>query len=82
MKNLRVLISILEWKVSFRPGRKRCVNNLLIFTDPLLPPHHTHSPLFTYSGLSSDKLPKQNPRALDLSRISKPAGVYEQPEFQ
>lgn len=81
-KNLRVLISILEWKARSRSGREGCVNNLLIFTDPRhLPPPHTPTSFYLHR-LNSDKLPEPNPRALDLSKISKPAGVYKPPEFQ
>lgn len=60
-KKLRVLISILEWKASFRSGRERCVNNLLIFTDPRHLPHHTHPPLFTYTDLTLINSPSKIP---------------------
>lgn len=58
----RVLISILEWKASFRSGRERCVNNLLIFTDPRHLPHHTHPPLFTYIDLALINSPSKIPK--------------------
>lgn len=56
-----MLISVLERKASFRSGRERCVNNLLISTDPRHLPHRTHPPLFTYTDFTPINSPSKIP---------------------
>lgn len=70
--NLRVLISILEWKASFRSGRERCVNNLLIFTDPPISPHRTLPPLFPYTDLTLINSPSKIPELWTSAKSQNP----------
>lgn len=55
--------------------REGCVNNSRIFTDPAASPA-----AFYLHRLRSDQLPERSPQALDLGRLSKPAGVRGQHE--